>query len=304
MGAGILPTAIHQGKLYFLFGKENYNEKSAPGFSDFGGGQDGNENYLEAAIRESVEESTGFLGSIEDMTKLIKKYGTYNIDLPTQNKEKMYRMHLIPYRYDPSLPFYYNNNAKFLHQKLDPKLIKESKIFEKEEIQWFCIDDLKKNKSKFRHFFQPNIDTLLEQQRDIYAFINKNKRTNKTTRKTKHKIIGGISERRRNINNKRTKTKMSIRTSKRKSSNLINPECCICNNSTTERKSLVPLLCLNKHGYNAHRICKKCWWDSFATEGTTHTCPGCIKQKPLTAIKSNRKSTAKLSTIIDLTEDD
>jgi len=172
MGAGILPTAIHQGKLYFLFGKENYNEKSAPGFSDFGGGQDGNENYLEAAIRESVEESTGFLGSIEDMTKLIKQYGTYNIDLPTQNKEKMYRMHLIPYRYDPSLPFYYNNNAKFLHKKLDPKLIKESKIFEKEEIQWICIDDLKKNKSKFRHFFQPNIDTLLKQKREIYKFIN------------------------------------------------------------------------------------------------------------------------------------
>ena len=145
MGAGILPTAIHQGKLYFLFGKENYNEKSAPGFSDFGGGQDGNENYLEAAIRESVEESTGFLGTEEDIKQIIKKSGTYNIDLPTQNKEKMYRMHLIPYRYDPSLPFYYNNNAKFLHQKLDPVLIKESKIFEKEEIEWFNIDDLKKN---------------------------------------------------------------------------------------------------------------------------------------------------------------
>ncbi len=171
MGAGILPTAIHKGKLYFLFGKENYNEKSAPGYSDFGGGQDGTENYLEAAIRESVEESTGFLGSIEDMTKLIKQYGTYNIDLPTQNKNKIYRMHLIPYRYDPSLPFYYNNNAKFLHKKLDPKLIKESKIFEKEEIQWFCIDDLKKNKSKFRHFFQPNIDTILKQKREITTFI-------------------------------------------------------------------------------------------------------------------------------------
>jgi hypothetical protein len=172
MGAGILPTAIHKGKLYFLFGKENYNEKSAPGFSDFGGGQDGNENYLEAAIRESVEESTGFLGTEEDIKQIIKKSGTYNIDLPTQNKEKMYRMHLIPYRYDHSLPFYYNNNAKFLHKKLDPKLIKESKIFEKEEIQWFCIDDLKKNKSKFRHFFQPNIDTLLKQKREIYKFIS------------------------------------------------------------------------------------------------------------------------------------
>ena len=38
MGAGILPTTIHKGKLYFLFGKEGKHEDSAPGFSDFGGG--------------------------------------------------------------------------------------------------------------------------------------------------------------------------------------------------------------------------------------------------------------------------
>ena len=37
VGASILPVAIHNKELYFLFGKENQNEKSAPGFSDFGG---------------------------------------------------------------------------------------------------------------------------------------------------------------------------------------------------------------------------------------------------------------------------
>jgi hypothetical protein len=36
--AGILPATIRNGKLWFLFGKENKYEKSAPGFSDFGGG--------------------------------------------------------------------------------------------------------------------------------------------------------------------------------------------------------------------------------------------------------------------------
>ena len=40
MGAGILPTTIHNGKLYFLFGKEGKYEDSAPGFSDFGGETD------------------------------------------------------------------------------------------------------------------------------------------------------------------------------------------------------------------------------------------------------------------------
>ena len=77
--ASILPVSFYKNKLYFLFGKENPMEDSSKGFSDFGGGQDGNENYLEAAIRESVEESTGFLGSIEDMTKIIKQYLPLNI---------------------------------------------------------------------------------------------------------------------------------------------------------------------------------------------------------------------------------
>ena len=46
MGAGILPTTIHDNKLFFLFGKENRFEDSAPGFSDFGGGTDDNETYM------------------------------------------------------------------------------------------------------------------------------------------------------------------------------------------------------------------------------------------------------------------
>ena len=54
MGAGILPTTIYKNKLYFLFGKENKYEDSAPGFSDFGGGKDNDETYLQTAIREGV----------------------------------------------------------------------------------------------------------------------------------------------------------------------------------------------------------------------------------------------------------
>ena len=36
MGGGILPVALHNNKLYFLFGKETFN-LSSPGWSDFGG---------------------------------------------------------------------------------------------------------------------------------------------------------------------------------------------------------------------------------------------------------------------------
>ena len=37
VAGSILPVTIHNDKLYFLFGKENPSEKSAKGWSDFGG---------------------------------------------------------------------------------------------------------------------------------------------------------------------------------------------------------------------------------------------------------------------------
>jgi len=188
MGAGILPTTIHNNKLYFLFGKENQYEKSAPGFSDFGGGTDNSETFLETAIREAGEELTGFLGNNNDIRKLLSKYGTYNIDNKTDG-HKTYRVHIFPLDYDEQLPFYYNNNQRFIQNHLDPNIIKSTKIFEKAEIRWICIDDLKKMRSQFRHYFQNIIDMILNQQESIRNFIEKRgkKSTKKKTLRAKRK---------------------------------------------------------------------------------------------------------------------
>lgn len=186
MGAGILPTTIHNNKLYFLFGKENQYEDSAAGFSDFGGGTDNNEDFLETAIREGGEELTGFLGSDNDVKSMLKKYGTYNIDYKDKNsKFSTYRMHIFPMEYDELLPFYYNNNQRFLQKRLDPKIIKKSKIFEKEEIRWVCVDDIIKMRPKFRSYFQNIVDMIYAQKNEIKKFISKNvkKSTKKKTLK-------------------------------------------------------------------------------------------------------------------------
>jgi len=182
MGAGILPTTIHNGKLYFLFGKENKYESSAPGFSDFGGGTDNNETYLETAVREAGEEFTGFLGSDSDVRKLLNKYGTYIIDHKT-NGHKIYRMHIFPFEYNHWLPYYYNNNQRFLQKRLDPNVIKTSKIFEKAEIRWICVDELNKMRPQFRHYFLNIIDMMLNEKESIHSFIEKNlkKSTKKKT---------------------------------------------------------------------------------------------------------------------------
>ena len=187
MGAGILPTTIVNNKLYFLFGKENKYEDSASGFSDFGGGTDNKESFLETAIREGGEELTGFLGNDNDLKKMLKKHGTYNIDYKTDGHD-LYRMHIFPMKYDPLLPHYYNNNQRFIQKRLDPNVIKKSKIFEKEEIRWVSIDEIKKMRGKFRSYFENIIDLMLAQKSDIKNFMEnslKKKPRNKTIKKRK-----------------------------------------------------------------------------------------------------------------------
>lgn len=185
MGAGILPAAVYKNQVYFLFGKENEFEESAPGFSDFGGGSEQNENLFNTAIREASEELSGFFGSKEDIKKLLKKHGTYNIDLNQNNSSSTYRMFIFPYQYDDKLPFYFNNNRKFLRTNLDENVIKNTTIFEKEEIRWIALKDLKKKRSEFRHYFRNIIDKICDEKDNIQKFIFKKLTKKKNTLKNK-----------------------------------------------------------------------------------------------------------------------
>jgi 8-oxo-dGTP pyrophosphatase MutT (NUDIX family) len=188
MGAGILPTTIYKNELYFLFGKENKYEDTADGFADFGGGTDKKESFLETAVREGTEELTGFLGSIADVRRMLVKNGSYHINYQAEG-HRPYRTHIFPIVYDELLPFYYNNNQRFLQKRLDPKVIKNSKIFEKEEIRWVSINDLNKMRNKFRFFFLPIIDEIYSEREKITSFIRKGlKNTGRKTRKNRGNI--------------------------------------------------------------------------------------------------------------------
>jgi 8-oxo-dGTP pyrophosphatase MutT (NUDIX family) len=184
MGAGILPTTIHNNKLFFLFGKENRFEDSAPGFSDFGGGTDDNETYMQTAIREAGEELTGFLGSNKDVKQMLKKHGTYNIDYASAKGYKNYRMHIFPFEYDEALVHYYNNNAQFLQSRLDPEVIKKTKIFEKVEIRWICVDDIVKMRPQFRSYFQNIVDLIVKEKDAIQKFIVSARLKKRTVKRT------------------------------------------------------------------------------------------------------------------------
>jgi len=178
VAGSILPVTIYKNKLYFLFGKENSMEDSAKGWSDFGGGCENGESPFKTAMREGGEELTGFLGDGKHIKSLIKKSGgTYNI---THNT---YHVHMFFLEYDENLPKYYNQNHKFLWERMDHQVLNDSKLFEKIEINWFSLEDMKKRKKDFRQFYQEIVDKFLEDKENIYNFAMK--KTNKIHNKTK-----------------------------------------------------------------------------------------------------------------------
>lgn len=184
MGGSILPTTIHNNKIYFLFGKERDIDEN-PGWSDFGGGTDKGETFLETAIREGGEELTGFLGSDSDLRKMLNKYGTFNIDYKSEGYST-YRCHIFPMEYDELLPHYYNNNQRFLQKRLNKKIIRDTKIFEKTQIKWFSFDDIKKHHNEFRSFYKNIVHLILGNMSAIEEFV-KSKIPIKTSLKQKNK---------------------------------------------------------------------------------------------------------------------
>ena len=188
MGGSILPVTLHNGIIYFLFGKERDIDEN-PGWSDFGGGTDTGETFIQTAIREGGEELTGFLGSDSDIKRMLTKYGTYNIDYNSEG-HTTYRCHIFPMDYDDKLPLYYNNNQEFLQKRLDPKVIRDTKIFEKTQIKWFSFDDIKKHHNEFRSFYKNIVHLILGNKSAIEGFVKSKfgKKTNKFTKKAKKSI--------------------------------------------------------------------------------------------------------------------
>jgi len=178
VAGSILPIALRKGKIYFLFGKENSMEDSSKGFSDFGGGCENGESPFNTAMREGGEELTGFLGDGTDVRKLIKQNGgTYKIS------HNDYHVHMFRMEYDENLPKYYNANHKFLWERMNKKVLNDSKLFEKIEIQWFSVDELKKRKPEFRKFYQEIVDLFLADSSNIKTFIQS--RSTKSNRSIK-----------------------------------------------------------------------------------------------------------------------
>jgi 8-oxo-dGTP pyrophosphatase MutT (NUDIX family) len=187
VASSILPVAIHKGKLYFLFGKENEMEDSAPGFSDFGGSVENDESIIETACREGSEELCGFLGDSDSIRSMLKG-GVFPL------VHGNYHIHIFFMKYDENLPHYFTNHHRFLWERMDKNLLNDSKYFEKQEIRWFSVEDMKRKKKEFRIFYREIVDLILSEVKNISVFVKKGSafHVSSSSKKTrKHKVKGG-----------------------------------------------------------------------------------------------------------------
>tara|TARA_B100000927_G_scaffold288019_1_gene281915 strand:+ start:48 stop:602 length:555 start_codon:yes stop_codon:yes gene_type:complete len=181
VAASVLPVALHKGKLYFLFGKENQLEDSAKGFSDFGGGVESGETIMNTALREAAEELSGFLGTSSSIQKLIKKNGGYHKVVVND-----YHIHIFFMNYDENLPKYFTNFHRFMWNKMDKHMLNDSKLFEKQEIRWFCETELSKSMKLFRSFYRKMVEEIIQNMPTIRSFIKaRSGRNNRRTRRMK-----------------------------------------------------------------------------------------------------------------------
>ena len=170
MGAGVLPVSLHNGTLYFLFGQEADEQK----WCDFGGGSKSNETIMQTAIREGCEELSGFFGNPSDFNKLVKQnliteFTTQNT-IKRDNTKKSYTTILFEIVYDGILPIYFNNQYKFIKTHR-PHLVCQNGLFEKRQIKWMTISDIKTNKKYFRPYYRSILDSLIEHEAMIKQSI-------------------------------------------------------------------------------------------------------------------------------------
>lgn len=157
MGGGILPVAIKNGRIYFLFARETVGRyKDSGKWSDFGGSKENKETYFETAIREAWEETNGFFGDKKQISYLIRKK---TIKAFTWHG---YRTYLVLVDYDKSLPHKFRRNFLKIKKNSPELLNNKDGLYEKDKIKWTEYRNLKKKMKHFRPWYQNIVQQIID----------------------------------------------------------------------------------------------------------------------------------------------
>lgn len=185
MGGGLLPITINRGNILVLMGQE----RSSKLWCDYGGSPEKGESYLDTALREGEEETSGFLGRGKYLHDLVNN----NLVASINNGDK-YMSYIFKIKYDNKLPHYFNNNNSFLEQKIKKVIDESSKthngLFEKIRMKWFTLDEISRDFKQFRPHYIPILKTIIDKEAEfIEKLTEKNTRSNATrhrNRRRKH----------------------------------------------------------------------------------------------------------------------
>jgi len=203
-GGGVIPVAMHDGQLHFLFGQENDVIKDASknqDWGDFGGSAKPGESEMDTCVREGAEELNGFYGNKRDFRALLSKNQILKLTYDTRVT------HLMRVDYDERLPFYFNNNYRFIKETANLRSIAahpENGYFEKSHVRWFTLDDLKRERGAFREYFRAFLDMIAYRAPEIRRLMEKRSKSNKRSDRKR-------SDRKRSKSNKRSDRKRSDR---------------------------------------------------------------------------------------------
>ena len=172
-GGGVIPVALHNGDLYFLFGQENDVIKDASkdqDWGDFGGSAKPGESEMDTCVREGAEELNGFFGNKHDFRALLLKNQVIKLTYDTRVT------YLMRVDYDERLPFYFNNNYRFIKETSNLRAIAahpENGYFEKSHVRWFTLEDLKRERGAFREYFRAFLDIIQYRAPEIRRLMQK-----------------------------------------------------------------------------------------------------------------------------------
>ena len=156
MGAGILPLASYKGKLYFLFSRETKDKsyKDSGLWSDFGGSSEKGEGFFDTAVRECWEESMGIMGTKKDIKRILNKFTDSTVEI------NGYKTYIVIMKYNKDIIKKFDDHYKKA-LKTNKNNIGKNGLYEKDMIQWFTIDSLKKNINDFRPWYRAAIRKLI-----------------------------------------------------------------------------------------------------------------------------------------------
>ena len=212
-GGGVIPVALHNGDLYFLFGQENDVIKDASknqDWGDFGGSAKPGESEMDTCVREGAEELNGFFGNKRDFRALLLKNQVLKLTYDTRVT------HLMRVDYDERLPLYFNNNYRFIKETANLRSIAahpENGYFEKSHVRWFTLADLKRERGAFREYFRAFLDMIAYRAPEIRRLMDK--RSDKRGKRSDRKRSTKQSDRKRST--KRSDRKRSTKRSNKRS---------------------------------------------------------------------------------------